>query len=463
MPYNKTSFLRPTTFILLAALFILPACGQTAAPSPAVIASLEPTAADSPSPSTSTPDPAPALTPSPVEKLIPSQTFDDASPAFCQTKVNLAKTGGMTFSCADGKFTFLTDVDARDSNRYLDVSLPIKTAESFTLEADLTSQGAPGKADQNSYGFIFRLDETHSYSLHFKGAYYRFEKNILKRNYLKEDLEIHVNRNWNWNYSAAFKGAGSSNHIQLTCRAQTCDLLLNRQHAARFNLDQPLAVSSLSLFAEAAINQPFGSVAVDDLHLYLPTAANPAETQLQINDALLGSPGSFSVSGLSGAFSRFQADGFHFSPIVPFGYYGVKSDPAMGDVSVSATLRLKADSPNSSMYGGLVCRSSLDGMYFAAIRENGYFSVFRDSPTRPFSLLAEAKSTAILTGGEPNQLRLDCIGSAISFTINGSRVASLQDNTFQLVFGRTGFFTKAGKNPDVDSIVFSNLEIREIR
>ena len=115
------------------------------------------------------------------------------------------------------------------------------------------------------------------------------------------------------------------------------------------------------------------------------------------------------------------------------------------------------------MYAGLVCRSSIEGMYFAVIRESGYFSVFRDTPNRPFNLLAEARSKEFLTGGAVNRLRLDCVGSNISFYINDKLVAHLQDDHYNLIFGRSGFFTKAGKNPDVGNITFSDLEIKEVR
>lgn len=448
---------------LLGNLLMVIACKPSTSPQPSAIPTSTPTLAPSPTATGLPPAPTPIPTPAFIGELIPKQTFEDGSSPFCQSNVDLARTGGLTFSCADGQFTFLADPKARDTYKYIQVSQPIQPAEAFTLEADLISQSAPGKVDQNIYGIIFGVDETHTYSLRFKSQYYRFEKNLLMKDYLKPDEQIFVNKNWNWNYASAFKPAGNQNHLQLTCAGGACDLTINQELAARFNLGQTLRISSLSMFAEVGYYKPFGRVTVDNLHLYIPADPVSPEKVIVFNDILLSDQGTFSKTGMSGAYNRFQSDGFHFSPIVAFGYYGVKIDPALGDVSVSASVRLKADSPNSSMYAGLVCRSSLEGMYFAVIRENGYFSLFRDSPTRPFSLLAETKAASIKTGGEVNQLRLDCIGSNISFYVNGTKVASVQNDTFKLIFGRSGFFTKAGKNPDGDAIVFSNLEIKEIR
>jgi hypothetical protein len=421
-----------------------------------------------------TPSPSPAITPvSPtpsanpnstaVNDLIPLQTFDTNSAGFCQTEVNLEKTGGLTYACTDGKFTFQTLPKAKDTYKYLQVSQSIPTAERFILEADLLSEAAAGESDQNNYGFILGVDEENTYSLHFKGQYYRFEKNLIRRDYLNPDGKVFIAKTWNWNYSSAFKPAGNQNHIQLMCSEKVCELSINTQLAARINLDQPISITSLSLFAEVGYFKPFGKVSVDNLHLIPPTEPISTKSIFNLSDPLTNDQGVFPKTGLSGAYNRYQADGFHFSPVVGFGYYGVKSEPALGDVSVSATVRLNAENPTTSMYAGLVCRSSLDGMYFAVIRESGYFSVFRDSPTRPFSLLAEAKTKAILTGGAANRLRLDCIGSNISFYVNGTKVASVQDTTFNLISGRAGFFTKAGKNPNPDAIIFSDYEVKEIR
>lgn len=450
--------------LCLLIIFGLIACTQTNAPVAAPDANTMPVL---PSPSPNNIESTPVASPTPVEAsagdLIAQQTFEDGSSPFCQTSVDLAKTGGLTFACENGKFNFFTAPKAKDNAKYIQTAQSFTSSNRFTLKAELVSESAAGKADQNNYGFIFGVDEKNTYTLRFKGPYYRFEKNLVRRDYQYPDGKIFVSRNWNWNYSTAIKPAGNQNQIQLTCAGQTCSLLINQQLAARFNLDEAITLTSLALFAEVGYYQPFGKVSLDNLHLYLPADTAVTQEPFTKTDSLTTDSSTFSKTGLSGAFNRFESDGFHFSPVVAYSYYGVKSEPGLGDVSVSATVRLNPDNPNSSLYGGLVCRSSLDGMYFAVIRESGYFSVFRDSPTRPLSLLAEAKSKAILTDGAANRLRLDCIGNTISFYVNNTKVASLQDSTFNLIFGRTGFFTKAGKNPEINAIIFSDYDVKEIR
>ena len=461
MRIQTHSFLK---YFCLFFIFGLMAYTQTKTPVTVTAASTMP-ALPSPSPIIS--EATPAASPTPVKNvagvLIPLQTFEDGSSSFCQASVDLAKTGGLTFACEGGKFSFLTAPKAKDNAKNIQIAQSFIAADRFTLEAELVSESAAGKPDQNNYGFIFGMDEKNTYTLRFKGPYYRFEKNLVRKDYQNPDGKIFVSKTWNWNYSAAIKPAGNQNQLQLTCVGKTCSLLINQQMAARFNLDEPIMLTSLALFAETGYYQPFGKVSLDNLHLFLPADTTSVQETFIKTDALTTDGDTFSKTGLSGAFNRFEADGFHFSPVVAYGYYGVKSEPTLGDVSVSATVRLNPDNPNSSKYGGLVCRSSLDGMYFAVIRESGYFSVFRDSPTRPFSLLAEAKTKAILTGGAANRLSLDCVGNNISFYVNDTKVASIQDSTFNLIFGRAGLFTKAGKFPDANAIIFSDYEVREIR
>ena len=455
-------FSRKLIFLLALAVFILfSACTK---PTPTIRIPTSPeTLPPTPTPTESTAVPTPPVLQSTASDLIPVQTFDDSSSPFCQSQVDLTKSGGLAFVCADGNFTFLTPPWTKDIYKYLRVSVPIRPSAAFTIEADLTSWGVLGNPDQNNYGFIFGIDNTHTYSLRFKGDYYRLEKNLLMNNSNAEEGNIHISQTWNRNYSPSFKSTGSTNHIQLTCIGKFCDLNINQNLAARFNLDQEINASSIALFAEVGYYKPFGSVDVDNLHVFLPSENAVTKNGFAFSDSLVSDKGTFPKTGLSGAYNKYQADGFHFSSVVPFGYHEVLTDPALGDVSISASVVLKPDTNNSPMYAGLVCRSSMEGMYFAVIRESGYFLIFRDTPTRPFFLLVEARSKEILSGGAANRLRLDCVGSTITFYINGKKVASLQDDQFKLVFGQNGFFTKAGKNPGETTITFSDLEINEVR
>ncbi len=459
---KKSQSTKPGNLIVLLAAFLL--FSAFVQPTPTIGVSTTPkTLSPTSAPTKIELAPTPQGNPLVENDLIPIQTFDDPSSPFCQSPVDLIKTNGLTHTCSNGKFSFLTSPKAKDHYKYILVTQPIQPSAFFSIEADLVSQPVTGKPDQNNYGLVLGIDSTHTYTLRFKGQQYRFEQNLLTRITKAAEDEIHIVKSWNWNYSPFLKSVGKSNHIQLTCGERNCDLNINQSLAARFNLNEEIKLSSISLFAEIEYYKPFGSVDIDNLHAYIPQDKTALQNGFVLSDPLVSDLGNFPKTGLSGAFNKYLADGFHFSSVVPFGYIGVKTEPALGDVSISASVVLKPDNIKSSMYAGLICRSSMEGMYFAAIRESGVFSVFRDSPNLPLTLLAQTKSKAILTGGAINQLRLDCVGSTISFYINGKQVANLQDDTYKLVFGRSGFFTKAGKNPEEENIAYSNLEIKEVR
>ena len=399
----------------------------------------------------------------PVNALIPLQTFDSANASmFCQSSVDLSKSNGLTYSCSEGKFSFLTAEGASDSDKFLEVAALIQSTNTFIIEVDLTSKQG-GKSDQNQYGFVLGIDPAHSYTLRFKGLYYRLEQNLVLFNQDFPQGENHITKRWNWNYSPTFLASGQTNHIKFACERGNCSLYTNDNLAANFKIDDQAHFSSIALFAQTDYYVPFGSVDVDNFQVYSPSESESTVEKFYIKDNLLSDKGIIQQSGLSGAYHLYQPDGYHFSSVIPFGIYAVKIGPVLEDSSISATIILNNDNPQSSMYGGLACRSSVEGMYLAVIRENGFFSVFRDTPNRPFTLLAEAKSANILTGGAPNQLRLDCVGTTIAFYINGQQVSKLNDSQFNVVSGRSGFFTKAGKTPDPDRIVFSYLEINEVR
>ena len=454
-------------FILYYSLFcLLLPLGACSVPTPVTIdATSTTTASFSTTPAGLAIEPAQTISPTlePVNTLIPLQTFGDANTSmFCQTSVDLTKTNGLTYSCSEGKFSFLTAEGASDSDKFLEVAAPIQSTNTFIIEVDLTSiQG--GKSDQNQYGFILGIDPAHSYTLRFKGLYYRLEQNMILFNQDFPQGENHITKRWNWNYSPTFLASGQTNHVKFACERGNCSLYTNDNLAAKFKIDDQAHFSSIALFAQTDYYVPFGSVAVDNFQVYSPSQSESTGEKFNIKDDLLSDKGSIQQSGLSGAYHLYKPDGYHFSSVIPFGIYGVKIGPVLEDSSISITVILNNDNPQSSMYSGLACRSSVEGMYLAVIRENGFFSVFRDTPNRPFTLLAEAKSDNILTDGAPNQLRLDCVGTSIAFYINGQQVSKLNDSQFNVVSGRSGFFTKAGKTPDPDRIIFSYLEINEVR
>mgnify|MGYP007064306130 FL=1 len=101
---------------------------------------------------------------------------------------------------------------------------------------------------------------------------------------------------------------------------------------------------------------------IENLAIEALPADRPESQTFNLADDLKADHGTFSMMGLSGAFSDFEADGFHFSPVIPYGYYAAKAGPALRDVSVSATIEMDF-SPGvpATQYGGVICRDSKIG------------------------------------------------------------------------------------------------------
>ena len=118
---------------------------------------------------------------------------------------------------------------------------------------------------------------------------------------------------------------------------------------------------------------------------------------------------------------------------------------------------------SGSQFAGVVCRGSQEGSYMGVIKVDGTYTIFRDTPQRPLSVLAHKASDAILTGLAANKIRLVCRGKQIDLFINGEQVESLTDTRYNVNFGRAGLYTKASGDPTEDAIVFSDLSIIELR
>ena len=118
-----------------------------------------------------------------------------------------------------------------------------------------------------------------------------------------------------------------------------------------------------------------------------------------ITDPLTSPSEVFAGTGLSGAFNKYDADGFHFSPGDPLWILWGKRRTCAWRYVCQATIKMEvAPGVSGSRFAGLVCHSSLDGMITAVIRVDGTYSIYRDTPRQPFALLAQKASAAILPG-----------------------------------------------------------------
>ena len=393
------------------------------------------------------------LTATPIPGLLPEDILGQGS-AFCLPE---AAGSSFTLTCDQGSLSVAQSEGRIKIDALLMRGQDVE-AEQFNLEADITSLASvDAKSDQNAYGFYFLDDDGFYKALRVQAQYFDFET-------WDTSADPDVKTQLSPSFSPAIKYSGQENHLRLACTQSGCDLYVNETLVGRSQTGISGKVQSIGIFTASAWDELFGQVSFRSLTLSDRDEAMPSFAAYSLRDDLRMDTGSFSAIGMSGAFNSYDEAGFHFSPVIPYGYYSAKSGPALQDVDVHATVSMdvEPDQPGSQ-YAGLVCRSSREGMYMAVIGVDGTYTIYRDTPQKPFTLLAEKKSDAILSGTRAaNELRLVCSGGTIDFYINEQLVESLTDGRYLLNYGRAGITTKAGGDPNEDAIIFSNLSIEEI-
>lgn len=377
---------------------------------------------------------------------------DPGSPLCDQRDDNLFFT-----SCSEGRLIITQSTKRRrlDIFRNQDVAFE---SDSLSIEAEIISTPAAGQPlDHNQYGIYF-IDQNGAYrALRISGQYFNFE------NWSLGD-ELQIEDRYNRVYSPYLKPFGQSNYLKLVCTEETCDLYINTELAGRIPEGSADGVSRVGLFAASDWDHAFGRVDFTGFQFKTISSGLPSTKTFSLVDDLKTDNGTFSGMGLSGAFSEYEADGFHFSPVVPFNFYSTKTGPSLADVSVEVSVKMEIKlGVSGSQFAGVVCRSSQEGMVAAVIRVDGTYTVFRDTPQKPLSVLAKKASNVIVPGLSTNHLRLDCQDSQLDFYINGTLMESLADTRFGVRFGRAGLYTKSGSSPDPDAIIFSNFSITELR
>jgi hypothetical protein len=109
---------------------------------------------------------------------------------------------------------------------------------------------------------------------------------------------------------------------------------------------------------------------------------------------------------------------------------------------------------------GLVCRVTGEQFYFFVISSDGYFAVGRTNGAQS-TLLGQdqmALSTNIRTGMAVNHLRADCVGTTLTFFINGFPVAQVNDPV--LASGDVGLLAGAFEEGGAD-IVFDKFIVMQ--
>ena len=117
----------------------------------------------------------------------------------------------------------------------------------------------------------------------------------------------------------------------------------------------------------------------------------------------------------------------------------------------------KIGGPDSNR-AGIVCRVTGEQFYFFVITSDGFFAIGRTNANQSVLLgqTEMAQSPNIKTGLAINHLRADCIGSTLSFYVNGFLVAQANDST--LTSGDVGLVAGAFTDGAVD-IIFDQFVV----
>jgi hypothetical protein len=388
-----------------------------------------------------------------VPFIIPPIDFSTDA-VFCAEQ---SESSDFITTCSQDGLSISQSPDRRKTNSLFRKEIPIST-ESFSLSGSMTSQPARmDRLDQNQFGFYFTTTNDRTFAVKVEGQFFKFEEWVITE-------DVRIADAFNKTYSPALSSAGRKNNLNLICIFERCDLYNNDALIGRSPYEIQGKITSVGFFTASNWDQEFGNVLLESFSVKPLSTTSPDTLPFFLNDTLTQDNGTFSQMGLSGAFSEFEEDGFHFSPVIPYGYYAAKAGPSLASVSVSASISMTFNpETQGTQYAGVVCRSSYDGRYLAVLRVDGTYTIYRDTLRYPFSLLAKGNIPDIQAGRSVNTIRLDCIKNTISLYINDNQVISFEDDRYGIRFGRAGLITKAGGAPYSGAIIFSDLAIEEVR
>jgi len=109
---------------------------------------------------------------------------------------------------------------------------------------------------------------------------------------------------------------------------------------------------------------------------------------------------------------------------------------------------------------GLLCRFSENNYYFFMFSSDGYYTIgkYIDGNAIQLGQNEMQPDEAIHTGLAVNHLRADCVGSTLTFYINGKLVSQAQDA--ELVEGDVGLLAGTFSEPGVD-VIFDNFLVSQ--
>jgi len=126
-----------------------------------------------------------------------------------------------------------------------------------------------------------------------------------------------------------------------------------------------------------------------------------------------------------------------------------------GDVRVEADVT-KLNGPDENR-AGLICRYQGGDYYFFIISTDGFYGIGKFIGGQSILLGQESMVPSDVIQAEGiNHLRADCVGSTLTFYVNFTQVASVQDSDFPN--GDVGLLAGAFNEPGVD-VMFQNFVV----
>ena len=130
-------------------------------------------------------------------------------------------------------------------------------------------------------------------------------------------------------------------------------------------------------------------------------------------------------------------------------------DKNFGDIRVEADVT-KLNGPDENR-AGLICRYQNGDYYFFIISSDGFYAVGKFIGGQTLLLGQEQMQTSeLILPNSMNHLRADCIGNTLTFYVNFSQVASVQDSDFPN--GDVGVLAGSFTQPGVD-VLFQNFVV----
>ena len=126
-----------------------------------------------------------------------------------------------------------------------------------------------------------------------------------------------------------------------------------------------------------------------------------------------------------------------------------------GDVRVEADV-IRLNGPDENRMG-LICRYQGGNYYFFVISNDGYYAIGKFIGGMTLLLgQTEMQASETIQKGTKNHLRADCVGKTLTFYVNFTQVASVEDSDFST--GDVGVVAGSFSEPGVD-VLFDHFVV----